>query len=181
MSSPPGDRSATSTPISRSGVELKRRGYAARIATLEAWRDNVERAGSSSRPAPGCATGEREARELIRRVLDAREGPEYLFKKVFAPHMRETYDDTRAAVKGPTCSCHIRSRHRADRRGADGNQMGVGHAAADGIPVRLRSADAAAGPGPAAPRGAASVDRAVLIRLARWHMSVVGRAGLSPA
>ena len=82
-------------------VELKRRGYRARIATLDAWRDNVERAGLEFAPLrPDVPPGEREARELVRRVLDAREGPEFLFKNVFAPHMRETYDDTRAAVEG---------------------------------------------------------------------------------
>jgi rhamnosyltransferase subunit B len=83
------------------GIELKRRGYAVRVATLGGWRDNVECAGLEFAPIrPDVPADETEARELVRRVLDAREGPDYLFKKVFAPHMRETYDDTRAAVDG---------------------------------------------------------------------------------
>ena len=83
------------------GVELKRRGFAVRVATLAAWRENVERVGLEFAPMrPDVPTGDTEARELIRRVLDARGGPEYLFKQVFAPHMRDTYEDTRAAVEG---------------------------------------------------------------------------------
>jgi UDP:flavonoid glycosyltransferase YjiC (YdhE family) len=83
------------------GVELKRRGHAVRVATLAAWRDNVERAGLEFAPIrPDVPEGDDQARELIRRVLDVRRGPEYLFKEVFAPHMRETFDDTLAAVAG---------------------------------------------------------------------------------
>ena len=83
------------------GVELTRRGHAVRIATLAAWRDNVERAGLEFAPIrPDVPEGEEQARELIRRVLDPRRGPEYLFKEVFAPHMRETFDDTLAAADG---------------------------------------------------------------------------------
>jgi UDP:flavonoid glycosyltransferase YjiC (YdhE family) len=83
------------------GVELKRRGHAVRVATLAAWRDNVKRAGLEFAPIrPDVPEGDDQARELIRRVLDPRRGPEYLFKEVFAPHMRETFDDTRAAADG---------------------------------------------------------------------------------
>jgi len=83
------------------GVELRRRGHLVRVATLGQWRENVERAGLEFAPIrPDVPEGEPEARELIRRVLDVRRGPEYLFKEVFAPHMRETFDDTRAAVEG---------------------------------------------------------------------------------
>jgi UDP:flavonoid glycosyltransferase YjiC (YdhE family) len=38
-------------------------------------------------------------RDLVRRLLDAREGPRHLFTKVFASHTRETYEDTLAAVR----------------------------------------------------------------------------------
>ncbi len=83
------------------GVELKRRGHRVRVATLAAWRDNVERAGLEFAPIrPDVPVDDAEARELVRRVLDNRGGPEYLFKEVFAPCMRETYEDTRAAVEG---------------------------------------------------------------------------------
>ena len=83
------------------GVELKRRGHRVRVATLAAWRDNVERAGLEFAPIrPDVPPGDAQARELVRRVLDPRGGAEYLFTKVFAPHMREMYEDTRAAVEG---------------------------------------------------------------------------------
>lgn len=83
------------------GRELQRRGHAVRVATLAAWQENVERAGLAFAPIrPDVPEGDEAARELIRRVLDTRRGPEYLFKTVFAPHMRETYDDTLAAVEG---------------------------------------------------------------------------------
>ena len=83
------------------GVELKRRGYAVRVATLAAWQGHVERAGLEFAPIrPNVPPGDGEARELVRRILDARGGPAFMFTQVFAPHMREMYEDTRAAADG---------------------------------------------------------------------------------
>jgi UDP:flavonoid glycosyltransferase YjiC (YdhE family) len=81
------------------GVELKRRGHDVVVATLGAWRDAVERAGLGFHPVrPDVPRDDPAARELVRRVLDARGGPKHLFLDVFAPAQKETWADTVAAV-----------------------------------------------------------------------------------
>src|SRR5206468_12494479 len=37
--------------------------------------------------------------EVIRRAVDAHEGPRYIWSRMIAPHLRETYEDTLAAVR----------------------------------------------------------------------------------
>jgi rhamnosyltransferase subunit B len=82
-------------------VEMKRRGHDAVVATLPALREHVERAGLEFRPIrPDVSPDDPTARELVRRVLDARGGPGYLFKKIFKPYTRATYEDTLSAVDG---------------------------------------------------------------------------------
>jgi len=82
-------------------LELKGRGHDAIVATLPTARGNVERAGLEFRPIrPDVPIEDPGSREIVRKILDERTGPKFLFKQVFAPHMRETYDDTLAAVKG---------------------------------------------------------------------------------
>jgi rhamnosyltransferase subunit B len=81
-------------------VELKRRGHRTSIATLEAWRDHVERAGVGFHSVgPQMPADETAARELVRRVLDAAEGPRYLFEKVLGPRTRESYEELLSAVR----------------------------------------------------------------------------------
>jgi len=81
-------------------VELKRRGHHSSVATLSAWREHVERAGVGFHPVgPDITDDEGAARELIRRVLDAREGPKYLLETVLGPSTRATYADLLAAVR----------------------------------------------------------------------------------
>lgn len=80
-------------------LELKRRGHDVAIATVVAWRTNVEQGGLEFRPLrPNVSPDDPDAREIVRRVLDARGGPEYLFTKILGPALRESYDDTMAAV-----------------------------------------------------------------------------------
>jgi UDP:flavonoid glycosyltransferase YjiC (YdhE family) len=81
-------------------LELRRRGHDAAIATLGAWRDHVTRTGVAFHPIrPDVSADEEQARELVRRILDPGQGPRYLFEEVFAPAIRDTYDDTLAAVQ----------------------------------------------------------------------------------
>ena len=87
-------------PYMALAVEMQRRGHRAAIATLGAWREHVERAGLEFRPIrPDIPPNEEAAKALVRSLLDARGGPANLFLKVFAPVIRETYDDTLAAVR----------------------------------------------------------------------------------
>lgn len=82
-------------------VELKRRGHETVVATLPAHREHVQRAGPEFRPIrPDVSPEDPNARELVRRVLDARGGPEYLFRHIFEPTTRDTYEDTLNAVCG---------------------------------------------------------------------------------
>ncbi len=88
-------------PFLAVALELKRRGHDPVVATLPSWRDNVERAGVEFRPVrPDVPASESDARELIRKVLDARSGPHFLFTGLLGPQMREAYDDTLAAAAG---------------------------------------------------------------------------------
>jgi UDP:flavonoid glycosyltransferase YjiC (YdhE family) len=87
-------------PYMALALELKRRGHDASIATLGAYRSNVERAGLGFHPLrPDVSADDPNARELVRRVLDARDGPRHLMLDVFAPVIDQTYEDTLAAVK----------------------------------------------------------------------------------
>jgi rhamnosyltransferase subunit B len=88
-------------PYMALALELKGRGHDPIVATLPIARENVERAGLEFRPIrPDVSPDDLNSRDLVRKILDVRTGPEFLFKQVLAPHMRETYDDTLAAVKG---------------------------------------------------------------------------------
>ena len=88
-------------PYMALALELRRRGHTAVICTLPAYRDRVLAAGLEFSPLrPDVSVEDPEAfRDLVRRLLDAREGPRHLFTKVFASHTRETYEDTLAAVR----------------------------------------------------------------------------------
>jgi rhamnosyltransferase subunit B len=82
-------------------VELTRRGHTAIVATLAGFRPNVEAAGVEFRPLrPDISPDDPRLPEIVRRVLDARQGPAYLFTELLGPVMRETYQDTLAAVTG---------------------------------------------------------------------------------
>jgi rhamnosyltransferase subunit B len=87
-------------PFMALALELQERGYISVVATSPIYREKVEAAGIAFRPVrPDLPQPDSEtASEIIRRVLDARGGPGYLFRKLLVPHLRETYDDTLTAV-----------------------------------------------------------------------------------
>ena len=88
-------------PFLALAIELQRRGHTATVATLGTWRENVERAGVGFLPIrPDVDPDDPSARDVVRRILDARGGPEYLFNELFAPVIDEVYEDTLAAVVG---------------------------------------------------------------------------------
>jgi UDP:flavonoid glycosyltransferase YjiC (YdhE family) len=81
-------------------VELTRRGHRATVATLSAWRGHVEAAGVGFHAVgPEVPNDEIAAREMVRRIVDARDGPEYLFEEVLGPSTRDSYEALLAAVK----------------------------------------------------------------------------------
>ena len=88
-------------------VELRRRGHQASVATITAWREHVERAGVGFHAVgPEIPAEDGAAREMVRRVLDAREGPRYLFEQVLGPATRESYEAALAAVRAPRRADH---------------------------------------------------------------------------
>src|SRR5262249_47570033 len=77
----------------------QRRGHRPIVASLAGYRENVEAAGVEFRPVrPDVSPDDPHVREVVRKIMDARRGPEYLFNDVLGPAMRETYEDTLAAV-----------------------------------------------------------------------------------
>jgi rhamnosyltransferase subunit B len=87
-------------PYMALALELKRRGHETAIATLPAWRDHVIRAGIGFHlSGPDVPSDEQAARELVRRVLDAKNGAKYLFEEVLGPYTRQSYADVLAAVR----------------------------------------------------------------------------------
>ena len=126
-------------------LELKRRGHDAVVATVPTARDHVERAGLEFRQIrPDVPTEDPASREVVRQILDVRRGAEFLFKRVLAPHLRETCDDTLSAVQGagllvshqlPSRSRHQRAVSVALRSGLPGACRGGGG------PVRAEAGD----------------------------------------
>ncbi|MEO7272132.1 MAG: glycosyltransferase [Vicinamibacterales bacterium] len=86
-------------PFLALAVELTSRGHRAVVASLPSWREAVEQAGVGFHPVgPDIPEDQDEARELVRRVLDAHDGPSYLFEKILGPATRESYDALLAGV-----------------------------------------------------------------------------------
>jgi len=82
--------------------ELQQRGRHCIIGTSPIYKEKVESAGLEFRPVrPDLPPPEsEEAREMIREVSHWLRGPEYLFRELLMPHLKETYADTLAAVEG---------------------------------------------------------------------------------
>jgi rhamnosyltransferase subunit B len=82
------------------GIEMRRRGHDVSVATLGQWRQAVRNAGLGFHPIrPDIPPDETQARQLVRDLLDPFRGQAHLFEQVFAPVMRESYEDTLAAVR----------------------------------------------------------------------------------
>jgi rhamnosyltransferase subunit B len=82
------------------GTEMKRRGHQVAVATLAVWESSVRDAGLGFHPIrPDVPRDDPRSKDLVRRLLDARGGPDYLIEKVLSPVLRETYDDCLAAVR----------------------------------------------------------------------------------
>jgi len=79
---------------------MKARGHRPAIATLSVFREKIETAGIDFYPlrpdAPGLET--EEGAELVRRIMDLREGPRYVMRDLLSAHIRASYHDSLAAV-----------------------------------------------------------------------------------
>lgn len=85
-------------------LELKRRGHRPVIATSPLYREKVEPLGIEFHPTrpdfPSPFDEPERAQELSRRAMNARTGPEFVVRELFAKPVRESYADLMEAVKG---------------------------------------------------------------------------------
>ena len=79
---------------------LKARGHDALIATSEAFRQRVESLGLGFRPVRPDHPDWQADPTVMRRVMTARKGTEYLLREMIIPVLRQSYDDTLAASDG---------------------------------------------------------------------------------
>ena len=79
---------------------LKARGHEAIIATSEAFRQRVESLGLGFRPVRPDHPDWQADPTVMRRVMTARKGTEYLLREMIMPVLRQSYDDTLAAAEG---------------------------------------------------------------------------------
>ena len=87
-------------PFMALGRELQTRGHRVAIATLSWYREKIESAGFEFYPVrPDALAGNpEEEKEVIRRIMDLRDGPRYVMREVLSPHIRASYHDTMNAV-----------------------------------------------------------------------------------
>jgi len=80
------------------GLGLKRRGHVVSLATLEYYRGLVEASGLGFSPIrPNL---EPTDIPLVRRIMDARRGSEFLLRQILFPAIEQMYDDISAAADG---------------------------------------------------------------------------------
>ena len=86
-------------PFMALALELGRRGHHPAIAAIPSYKEKIERAGIAFHPVRPDFPPPDQIVEVIRRAVDAHEGPRYIWSRMIAPHLRETYEDTLAAVR----------------------------------------------------------------------------------
>jgi rhamnosyltransferase subunit B len=80
------------------GVGLKKRGHPVAVGTCEHYRGRVEALGLEFRPiGPHLSP---EDPEVIKLVIDQKNGPENIFRKLIMPYVRQNHADTVAALDG---------------------------------------------------------------------------------
>lgn len=85
-------------PFLAIGLELKKRGHEAVIATSEGYRSDVARFGLEF--APVRPDLDKTDLPLFARALHQRKGPEVIIRELVMPRVRESYDDLERAAMG---------------------------------------------------------------------------------
>ena len=87
-------------PFIALGLELRQRGHRPLIATFAEFRDAVAAAGIDFAPMrPDMARfGEKPA--IMERLVHPWDGPRFLVRRMFMPHLRESYEDLARACQG---------------------------------------------------------------------------------
>lgn len=82
------------------GLELRSRGHHIVLATSEIYREKVEAIGLGFHALRPDTAPIKTDPELMRRVMDRREGSEVVVRELVVPHLRETFDDLVVACAG---------------------------------------------------------------------------------
>lgn len=81
-------------------LELKARGHHPVIATGALYRDKMEAAGLDFHPIRPDFAPPEENEEMLRKAMHPLTGTTYVLKELILPHLRDSYDDLREAVRG---------------------------------------------------------------------------------
>ncbi|MBK6750691.1 MAG: glycosyltransferase family 1 protein [Acidobacteria bacterium] len=85
-------------PMLALAIELKKRGHTPVVNTWEGYREKVEGLGLEFMPLrPNVDPTDRE---LLRKTMDAKTGPEMVIKELIFPNLGEMYEDLAAACEG---------------------------------------------------------------------------------
>jgi MGT family glycosyltransferase len=85
-------------PYMAVALELKARGHRAVIATTDYYREKIEAAGIEFRAVRPDLPPLVDVPELVAKIMDVKTGGEFLIKELLMPHVRDTYEDLRAAA-----------------------------------------------------------------------------------
>ena len=81
-------------PYMAIGMELQRRGHTPVIATMEIYREKIERAGLKfAAIRPNIPQPKEQDPELIKKIMDPKTGPRFLTESLIFPAVRESYED----------------------------------------------------------------------------------------
>lgn len=85
-------------PMIAVALELKRRGHQVEFAAMEGYREKIELLGFGFRPMR--PNFDHDDRELVKKVMDVKNGPPFLIRELLLPNLRPMFDDLLAAVDG---------------------------------------------------------------------------------
>jgi rhamnosyltransferase subunit B len=85
-------------PLMGLALALQARGHDVILATSEFYREKITAAGLNFSPLRPLAAPDDP--QMLRRVLDARKGPEYLIRTLLLPHVGDMYADMAKATEG---------------------------------------------------------------------------------
>jgi rhamnosyltransferase subunit B len=80
------------------GLELRERGHEVKFNVMEAFREKFDALGFEISPLR--PNVDPEDRDLVRRLMDIKTGPELMFKEILLPNLYPMYEDVLTAVEG---------------------------------------------------------------------------------
>ena len=81
-------------------IEMKRRGYEAVIASNKLYREKVESEGICFAPVRPDLDDFENRSEMVAKVMHAHRGPEFLFREMLMPSLRDSFQDVMAVAEG---------------------------------------------------------------------------------